>query len=129
MERSQIMAKVKSKDTKPELAVRKFIYGLGYRYRLYDASLPGKPDLVFRKRKKVIFVHGCFWHGHDCRAGNNRPSSNTEYWNAKLSRNMNRDAMVQKSLVELGWKYFIIWECETKNIQLLKQNIRNFLDK
>lgn len=126
-QRSKIMSRVKSKNTKPELAVRRFIHSLGFRYRLHDKNLPGKPDLVFRKRQRVIFVHGCFWHGHDCRAGHNRPSSNQTYWDKKLKQNMKRDSKNEKHLKEIGWRYFIIWECQIKNLLTLETKIRRFL--
>ena len=90
-QRSALMRKVRHKDTKAELAVRSLVHRLGYRFRLHRSDLPGKPDLVFPSRKKAIFVHGCFWHGHDCRAGRNRPATNTPYWGPKLERNLARD--------------------------------------
>jgi len=126
-ERSAIMARVKSKDTTPEMIVRRLTFRLGYRYRLHDNRLPGKPDLVFPGRRKVIFVHGCYWHGHDCRAGRNRPASNIEYWNKKLSRNCERDKEHQKLLKKSGWNYLILWECELKESGSLEKRLRKFL--
>lgn len=108
------MRAVKSKDTKPEMVVRRLVHGLGYRYRLHVGGLPGKPDLVFPRRRKVIFVHGCFWHGHDCRRGARQPAANDEYWKAKIARNRQRDADNFLALRESGWQVLIVWECETK---------------
>ena len=90
-QRSAVMRRVRGKDTGPEMVVRRLLTALGYRYRLHRADLPGRPDIVFPGRRKAIFVHGCFWHGHDCRAGRNRPASNTSYWSVKLARTMARD--------------------------------------
>jgi len=94
-QRKRTMTQVHSKDTQPEMRVRRLVHSLGYRYRLHRKELPGNPDLVFPKRRKIIFVHGCFWHGHDCKAGRKRPKANEEYWNAKLARNRDRDATNQ----------------------------------
>ena len=113
--RSQIMRAVKSKDTKPEMIVRRLVHGMGYRYRLHRAGLPGKPDLVFGPRRKVIFVHGCFWHGHNCKRGARVPKTNVEYWTAKINRNRQRDEACEASLVAMGWRVLIVWECEMKN--------------
>jgi len=129
--RSENMRRIKSKDTKVELIVRKLIWSLGYRYRLHRKDLPGKPDIVFRGKKKVIFVHGCFWHQHD--DGNckivRKPKSNTSYWSKKLERNIERDRFNQEKLQDLGWEFLIIWECEIKNsqFQLLTDKINEFL--
>lgn len=120
------MRQVRSKNTTPELIVRSLIHRLGYRFRLHQANLPGKPDLVFIKHKKVIFVHGCFWHGHNCRAGRNTPKSNKEYWENKLQRNIKRDIENIKSIQTLGWKSLVVWECETKNIEALTVKIEQF---
>jgi len=127
-ERSAIMRRVKGKNTGPEMRVRKLVFGLGYRYRLHRADLPGKPDLVFAGRRKVIFVHGCFWHGHDCRAGKNRPSSNKPYWTKKLEGNMTRDRKNVRELERLGFESLVIWECELKDEAALTEIIVNFLD-
>jgi len=126
-ERSAIMARVKSRDTKPEMIVRRLAFRLGYRYRLHDNRLPGKPDLVFPGRRKVIFVHGCYWHGHDCRAGRNRPASNTGYWNEKLARNCKRDKENQRLLAQNGWDCLILWECELKASGEIERWLREFL--
>ncbi len=121
------MAAVKSKDTRPELAVRRMAFALGYRYRLHSPKLPGHPDLVFASQRKIIFVHGCFWHGHTCRAGRNRPNSNVEYWNKKLDRNVERDRINIGLLEEAGWRVCVIWECETRNQDKLKATLEEFL--
>lgn len=127
--RSANMAAIKSKDTTPELAVRRIVSALGYRYRLHRRDLPGKPDLVFGPRRKVIFVHGCFWHMHpkasclDARA----PKSNTGYWTPKLLRNAARDAEHIANLKSLGWRALIIWECETRDEMRISNRISKFL--
>lgn len=126
--RSFVMSRVRSKNTKPEIIVRKLICRLGYRYRLNDARFPGRPDLSFSKRKKVIFVHGCFWHGHDCPAGRNVPKSNLVFWNSKFKRNEERDLENQVKLKKLGLRFLVIWECETKNSSWLTDKIIDFLD-
>ena len=122
------MRKIRSKDTGPELLVRRVVYSLGYRYRLHVKNLPGKPDLVFQGRKKVIFVHGCFWHGHDCKAGENQPKSNTNYWIKKLQNNIKRDKKNIKAIKAMGWEVLIIWECELKDLKRLTDKIVSFLN-
>jgi DNA mismatch endonuclease, patch repair protein len=127
--RSENMRRIKSKDMAPELAVRRLVHKLGYRYRLHRKDLPGKPDLVFGPKRKVIFVHGCFWHGHE-REGcldARRPKSNTSYWNPKLSRNKERDTERIAALEAVGWEVLVIWECETKNDKALRTRLRQFL--
>jgi DNA mismatch endonuclease (patch repair protein) len=126
-ERSLLMGKVRSKNTKPEMIVRKLVFGFGYRYRLHTKELPGRPDLVFRGRRKLIFVHGCFWHGHDCTSGTNRPKSNTDYWQEKLNKNKLRDESDKKTLEKMGWDILVVWECELKNLQSVSQKIKSFL--
>ena len=111
--RSEIMRSVPSVDTKPEMVVRRLTHGMGYRYRLYRKDLPGKPDLVFPARRKIIFVHGCFWHQHSCARGNRRPKTRREYWLEKLKRNRRRDRANLASLREHGWDVMVIWECQT----------------
>jgi len=114
--RSKMMSGIQGKDTKPELIVRKGLFGRGFRYRLHEKQLPGKPDLVFPKYKTVIHVNGCFWHGHDCPRGK-RPSTNTEFWNEKLSRNVERDRSNCERLKAEGWGVAIVWECEIKKLR------------
>ena len=114
--RSEIMSGIRSKGMKPEMTVRRLLHSMGYRYRLHGRELPGKPDLVFPARRKVIFVHGCFWHQHadpGCRIVR-RPKSNREYWLPKLERNVARDAENRARLEELGWEVLVIWECEVR---------------
>jgi DNA mismatch endonuclease, patch repair protein len=121
------MRRIRSKDTSPELALRSLIHRLGYRFRLHRKDLPGKPDLVFPSRQKVIFVHGCFWHQHpECREGR-VPGSRLEYWGPKLRRNQERDADAQASLKGQGWKCLVLWECELKNISAAERKVRKFL--
>ncbi len=127
-QRSVLMSHVRSKDTGPELVVRKMIHGMGFRYRLHTRALPGCPDLVFPGPKKVVFVHGCFWHGHTCRAGRNRPASNIDYWNAKLERTRERDQMTRTKLQSLGWGVLSVWECETREARWLSARIKCFLE-
>lgn len=125
--RSEIMRQVQGKDTAPELIVRKLVYSLGYRYRLYDKKLPGKPDLVFSGRKKVIFVHGCFWHAHNCKKGK-PPKSNLDYWLPKLKENRRRDIRNQKLITSSGWKFLVVWQCQIHNITSLKERVIAFLE-
>jgi DNA mismatch endonuclease (patch repair protein) len=124
--RSEIMARVRSEDTKPEMIVRRLVFGLGFRYRLHARDLPGRPDLIFKSRRQVIFVHGCFWHGHDCSRGA-RPSSNQAFWEPKLARNRVRDEQTVTKLLESGWKVLTIWECEIRNFEQLKCKVVDFL--
>jgi DNA mismatch endonuclease (patch repair protein) len=121
------MRAVRSRDTTPELIVRRAATALGYRYRLHKATLPGKPDLVFASRRKAILVHGCFWHGHDCKRGAREPKSNVEYWRAKVRRNRQRDADAIAALTEAGWNVLIVWECEVKNRGALADRLAQFL--
>lgn len=113
--RSRVMRSVHSKNTRPELYVRSTAHKLGYRFRLHRANLPGKPDMVFPSRRIALFIHGCFWHGHDCPHGRRMPVTNIDYWREKIKRNIERDARVQKELSELGWEMAIIWECQVKD--------------
>ena len=126
--RSRIMRAVKGKDTKPELVVRRLVYSLGFRYRLHLDDLPGSPDLVFKARRKVIFVHGCFWHGHDCKRGARQPKTNSEYWLRKINRNRERDEVVQAKLTSADWDVLVIWECEVHN-PYLADRIVGFLSE
>ncbi|HVX10202.1 MAG TPA: very short patch repair endonuclease [Pirellulales bacterium] len=111
-ERSRRMSLVRAKDTKPELVVRRLVHSLGYRYRLHISSLPGCPDLVFPSRRKVILVHGCFWHQHSCKLGDRMPKSRLKFWRPKLERNRLRDTETMRSLRHLGWRVLIVWECQ-----------------
>ncbi len=126
--RSWIMSRVKGKDTAPELFVRSLVHRLGYRFRLHRRDLPGAPDLVFVSRRKVIFVHGCFWHGHHCARGDRQPKSNSDYWKRKIAKNRERDRTHRKQLCDLGWDVLVIWECEIKDKLKLEKRIVEFLD-
>lgn len=125
--RRRTMQAVKSKNTSIEIRVRRLLYAQGYRYRLHKNELPGCPDLVFTRFRKIIFIHGCFWHGHRCARGKRVPKSNTDYWTAKISRNRSRDAATLEQLHELGWQTLVIWECETKNQDMLRVRLKAFL--
>lgn len=126
-QRSKIMRAVKSVNTAPEMIVRRLAHRLGYRFRLHRADLPGRPDLVFPARKAAIFVHGCFWHGHDCKRGARPPKTNSDYWTAKIARNRIRDAEHSVALAEMGWRSMVLWECELKNEEALIERLRAFL--
>ena len=123
------MRAVRSRNTTPEMIVRRAATALGYRYRLHKAELPGKPDLVFGPRRKVIFVHGCFWHGHDCPRGARTPKTNADYWRAKIARNVARDRENLVALERAGWRVLTIWECSTRKSQRapLAETIKAFL--
>lgn len=126
--RSRNMAAIRSTGMKPEMIVRQLVFALGYRYRLHAKDLPGRPDLVFRPRRKIIFVHGCFWHQHakeKCLDGR-RPKSNTGYWNPKLEGNVARDKHNRAALKKAGWDVLVIWDCETQSPNL-KTRIEKFL--
>jgi DNA mismatch endonuclease (patch repair protein) len=127
-DRERTMRSVHSLDTKPEMAVRRLLHRLGYRYRLHQADLPGTPDIVFSSRRKVIFVHGCFWHSHDCKAGAKRPKTNREYWQTKLLKNKLRDETYQNLLQTDGWRVLVVWECEIKHLDLLRPKLLTFLE-
>ncbi|MEJ0094730.1 MAG: very short patch repair endonuclease [Methylocella sp.] len=125
--RSAIMRSVKSTNTRPEMIVRSLAHRLGFRFRLHRKALPGSPDLVFVGRRKVIFVHGCFWHGHDCKRGSRMPKANADYWSSKIAGNKARDAKTQAALAAAGWGVMIVWECETKDSEALGARILDFL--
>ena len=126
-ERSAHMRRIRKVDTKPELAVRRTAHRLGYRFRLHRRDLPGTPDLVFPRLRKVIFVHGCFWHQHACSLGSKKPSTNTDYWLPKLARNVERDRVARKQIVDKGWKVLVVWECQTRRLQTLEYILAGFL--
>jgi DNA mismatch endonuclease (patch repair protein) len=129
--RSAIMRAIGSKNTKPEMAVRRLAHAMGYRFRLHRKDLPGKPDMVFPGRKAVIFIHGCFWHQHpDPSCKDSRlPKSNTDYWGPKLQRNQARDAENEAALLAQGWRVLVIWECQIKDREALSDRIKAFLSK
>ena len=116
--RSAIMARVRAANTRPEIAVRRLVHGLGYRFRLQRRDLPGTPDLVLPRHRAVVFVHGCFWHQHTCRRGRRRPASNQAYWGPKLAGNVARDVTARRALEEMGWRVLTIWECEVGGADL-----------
>lgn len=129
-QRSRNMRRIRSTDMKPEWAVRRLLHSKGYRYRLHRYDLPGRPDIVFSRRRKIIFVHGCFWHQHDvskCKLAH-RPKSNTDYWFPKLARNRARDAYHLVALRDKGWDVFVLWECELKaSPAIVWRRLRTFL--
>ena len=127
-ELSARMSRIRKTDTKPEMVVRRLAHGMGYRYRLHRRDLPGTPDLVFSQLRKIIFVHGCFWHQHDCHIGRKKPSTNPDYWLPKLARNVERDRVVRTRLQEEGWRILVIWECEIQASANLKEVVRTFLE-
>lgn len=123
------MARVRGKDTKPELIIRSILHHMGYRFRLHRSDLPGNPDVVLPKHKKVIFVHGCFWHGHKGCPRSKRPSTNQNFWNNKLDKTIERDTHNINKLIKLGWEPLIIWECEVKAPESLSKKLSEFLTK
>jgi DNA mismatch endonuclease (patch repair protein) len=123
-QRSRNMAAIRGKDTKPELRVRAALHALGYRFRLHRKDLPGKPDIVLPKHHTAIFVHGCFWHSHDCRWGKVIPKTRAEFWSGKRGGTMERDGRKARALEELGWRVLTVWECETRNTETLSQLLR-----
>lgn len=125
--RSAVMRRVKGRDTTPELKVRKALTALGARYRLNRKDLPGSPDIVMPGRRLALFVHGCFWHGHDCARGARVPKANRDYWLAKLGRNRARDAASAQALTDLGWRVETIWECDLKDAGALEARLRGLL--
>ena len=130
-QRSRNMSRIRGKDTKPEMLVRRLLHAAGYRFRLHGAygstRLPGKPDLVFAGRRKVVFVNGCFWHFHSCRAGQHAPQTNSGFWSAKRSRTVERDAAAAARLEDAGWDVLVVWECDLKDRGVLEQQLRTFL--
>ena len=127
-ERSERMGRVRNKDTKPEMVVRRLVHSLGYRYRLPSRTLPGHPDMVFPGRRKVIFIHGCFWHRHEFTCPLTRmPKSRLEFWAPKFEATQRRDAEKQARLWEMGWECLVLWECELKDVSALTDRIKKFL--
>lgn len=124
--RSALMARIRSKDTRPEVVVRSILHHLGYRFRLHRKDLPGKPDIVLPKHRKVVLVHGCFWHGHNCRLAS-KPKSNVAYWRNKLKANHTRDEKNLRALDALGWKVLVIWECEVRRMDGLAEKLDLFI--
>ncbi|MEJ1115982.1 very short patch repair endonuclease [Paenarthrobacter sp. CCNWLY172] len=131
-QRSRNMSRIRGKNTKPELLVRRLLHAKGYRYRLHGqagtAKLPGRPDLVFAGRRKVIFVNGCFWHFHTCRVGQHAPAANAEFWETKRTRTRERDALQREQLADSGWDVLTVWECELKDQSVLEDRLTQFLE-
>ena len=129
--RSENMRRIKNKDMKPELEVRRLIFSLGFRYRIHKKDLPGRPDIVLPKHKAIIFVHGCFWHQHSKQGCSDAkvPETNIEYWMAKLERNRERDKKNRADLIKMGWRVLILWECEIKDKAKLLKKVSAFLSK
>jgi DNA mismatch endonuclease (patch repair protein) len=125
--RSRIMRAIKSRNTRPELLVRRLAHHLGFRFRLCRKDMPGCPDIVFPRLRKVIFVHGCFWHCHDCSGDPRVPSRNRDYWLQKLERNKARDAQAREALTTMGWKVTVFWECELQDQDRAIRKLKTFL--
>jgi DNA mismatch endonuclease (patch repair protein) len=121
------MSRIRGKDTKPEMAVRRLAHSLGFRYRLHVRSLPGSPDLVFASRRKVVLVHGCFWHRHHCRYGRPTPATRARFWRNKLAQNVDRDKRARRLLKKSGWTALVIWQCQTRRTDELKDRLLRFL--
>lgn len=126
--RSQIMSRVSGKNTKPEILVRSLLHNMGYRFRLHGKDLPGKPDITLPKHNKVIFVHGCFWHGHTDCPRSKRPTTNKIFWREKLDKNRERDKVSIDNLKELGWGVLVVWTCEVNDTFKLKNKLLSFLE-
>lgn len=127
--RSRIMSHISGKNTKPEILVRSLLHRMGYRFRIHKKDLPGRPDICLPKHKKVIFVHGCFWHGHENCPRSKRPTTNVEFWNKKIDGNIERDKENIKKLRRLGWQTLTIWTCEIKNQEELKTKLISFIER
>jgi DNA mismatch endonuclease, patch repair protein len=127
-QRSRNMAAIRGKDTAPEIRVRTLLHSLGYRFRLHRNEFPGKPDIVLRRHSAVIFVHGCFWHCHDCRFGLVQPATRSEFWTAKRRSNVDRDRRNRAALRALGWRVLVVWECETRSPEKVAVKLRRFLE-
>jgi DNA mismatch endonuclease (patch repair protein) len=128
-QRSAVMRKVPGRNSSAELKVRRLLRALGVGYRLHRKDLPGSPDIVMAGRRLAVFVHGCFWHGHDCRRGARAPKAHADYWSAKIARNKDRDARAQAELAALGWQALVVWECELKDEAALRARLAAFLGK
>jgi DNA mismatch endonuclease, patch repair protein len=126
--RSTQMALVRSTNSKAEIALRSWTHRLGYRFRLHARDVPGSPDICIKSRRKAIFLHGCFWHRHDCPSGRRLPKSRTEFWTAKLEQNRKRDVETLKTLKERGWTALVVWECEMRDRALVESRLKDFLD-
>lgn len=125
-ERSALMSRIRSKNTRPELAVRSILHRLGYRFRLHRKDLPGRPDIVLPRHQKIVLVHGCFWHGHTCRLAS-KPKSNEGYWSVKIKTNRERDVRNREALVQQGWSVLELWECEVRKLEGLEEKLQAFM--
>ncbi len=121
------MSRIRGTNTRPELIVRRLLFALGFRYRLHVAELPGCPDIVFPARKKVIFVHGCFWHRHNCPRGQSSPASRVGFWERKFAANMARDKLVRRRLRGMGWASLVVWECQLRNLDVVAERCTRFI--
>ena len=126
-QRHACMSHIRGKDTEPEWAVRRAVHALGFRYRLHVKTLPGKPDIVLPRHRKVIFVHGCFWHAHTCRAARHAPATHTRFWKEKFAKNVARDRQALRQLWQAGWQVLVVWECEAKDPDRLRALLSAFL--
>lgn len=127
-QRSQNMARVKSRNSRPEMIVRRLAHSMGYRFRLHRSDLPGKPDLVFPRLRKIILVHGCFWHRHKCRRGRSMPSTRVAFWKSKLGANKERDRKIRRQLQRQGWDVLVVWECKITDLNRCADRIGLFLE-
>jgi DNA mismatch endonuclease (patch repair protein) len=125
--RSWIMSRITGGDTEPEIIVRKMLHAMGYRFRLHVRHLPGKPDIVLPRHRKVVFVHGCFWHGHEGCPRSKRPTANAEFWNSKIDSNIRRDRLAVQNLLNDGWEVLVVWSCEVKRPHILSEKLKSFL--
>ncbi len=126
-QRSKLMSCVRTQNTKPEVLVRKALHGMGFRFRLHNKSMPGRPDIVLSRYRTVVFVNGCFWHGHDCSKGTTLPKTNALFWKEKLKANVERDKKKTRELEEQGWRVVVVWECQTKSSEYLRTIISKAL--
>lgn len=129
IDRSELMRRVRGKDTKPEIIVRRIAFSIGLRFRLHRPDLPGRPDLVFPSKRKVVFVHGCFWHRHSGCTRSSTPRKNRDFWMAKFERNVERDARKERELREAGWDVLVIWECQTRNPDFVSEQLHTFFSR
>ncbi len=127
--RSDIMSRIKGKNTKPEILVRSLLHVMGYRFRLHKKNLPGKPDIVLKKYKSVVFVHGCYWHRHSCNRGQSMPKTNEKFWEKKFQGTIKRDMITKKLLQDAGWKVIVVWQCELTNQEKLCRRLKHELQK
>lgn len=128
-QRSSIMSRIKGRETKPEKLVRSILHKIGYRFTLHNKNLPGKPDIVLPRHQKIVFVHGCFWHGHKRCKRAKRPDTHKEFWNRKIEGNIKRDEKVGRQLRSLGWKLLVLWQCQTRDIEKLLKSLERFMLK